>query len=278
MIKPMKYLLCLLTCFLIGCSGLEQSEYENIRKLNEVKERIYRFCDEQQYAINVPNHRIREKYCWENLMIGGHHKITKEFFRCCGNSLNLPRSTKNRNNEIHYYFDCGGLEEHSLPIRNEKEFISPILIELLNYLQQQTGCKVHITCGHRCPKHNLYCDPSKGNRLSKHLIGGEVDFYIEGMENQPETIVDLVMKYYLDQETDPEFQRFYRYDKGDSNVAIRPWYNKEIFIKIFQPHEGRDIDNQHEHSYISIQVSYDRKEKRREYYTWDQAFNGYLRW
>lgn len=275
----MRYLSYLLFIGLImGCSGLEQSEYEKIRKLNEVKERIYRFCNEQQYAIDAPKHRIREKYSWEERMIREHHKITKEFFRCRGNSLNLPRSTKNRNNETNYHFDCGGLEEHSLPIRNEKEFVYPILLDLLNYLQEQTGNKVHITCGHRCPKHNLYCDPSKGNQLSKHLIGGEVDFYIEGMEHQPETIVNLLMQYYREKEVDRELQAFFRYEKGDTNVSIRPWYNKEIFIKLFQPHEGRDIDNQHAHSYISLQVRYDREEKRRAYYTWDQAFNGYLRW
>ena len=275
----MRYVLMVLTLFsLMGCQGVEESEYEKIRKVNAVKEPIYRYHDEVQYTIDTPIHRIREKYPWEEGMIRGHHKITKEFFRCKGNSLNAPKATLTKNYEESYHFDCGGLEEHSLPMRGDQEFIYPILIDLLNYLQEKTGCKVVITSGHRCPKHNLYLDPSKGNKLSKHLIGAEVDFFVETMEKDPEKVVKLLIEFYKEQENDFEYKTFHRYEKGDTNVSTKPWYNKEVFIKLHKPFEGRDIDNDHSHPYISIQVRYDRQAKRRASYTWDQAFNGYLRW
>ena len=43
-----------------------------------------------------------------------------------------------------------------------------------------------------------------------------------------------------------------------SHLAIEPWQNKEILIKLYQKDEGRDLDNRHPHPYISIQVRYDR--------------------
>ena len=61
--------------------------------------------------------------------------------------------------EIARYYDCGGPEKHSLPLREKKEFyLHSILIILLNYLQIQTGKRVVITCGHCCPEHNAYLD------------------------------------------------------------------------------------------------------------------------
>jgi len=141
--------------------------------------------------------------------------------------------------------------------------------------------KVIITCGHRCPQHNRYCDSAEDNRTSKHMVGAEVDFYVEGFENKPELIVDLLKDYYLyDPETqnDPAYTTFKRYTKADSHVSTHPWYNAEVYIKIHRDNEGRDFDNQHSNPYISIQVRIDRNKKKRVTYTWEQAFYSYLRY
>ncbi len=157
-----------------------------------------------------------------------------------------------------------------------KENVYPILLELLNYLQKKTGKRVVITCGHRCPAHNVYADPSKENRTSKHQMGAEVDFYIQGMEERPQEIIGLLMQYYQTS-PDKELVEFKRYDKPDARVSIQPWFNKEIFIKLYQKAEGRDADNRHPHPYLSIQVRYDRERKERVVYDWEKAAKNYHR-
>jgi hypothetical protein len=211
--------------------------------------------------------------------IGNYPRISKEFFRCKGTSLNLPLA-EGEGDKKTYYQDCGGGGSHSLCLRANKEFIYPVLIDLLNYIQTKTKKKVVITCGHRCPQHNAYADRSAFNQTSKHMIGAEVDFYVEGMERAPMKVVELIMQYY--RSTDPysghtEYEQFLRYDKSDTNVSTMPWFNKEILIKLFKDHEGRDLDNQHSYPYISLQVRYDRDQKERVVYTWERAFKGYHR-
>lgn len=167
-----------------------------------------------------------------------------------------------------------------MPIIQGKENVYPILIELLNYLQTKTSRRVIVTCGHRCPVHNAYVDSSKSNQTSKHQIGAEVDFYIQGMEDQPLEVVALLMQYYQEHPSykqSKEWTVFQRYDKPDSQVAVQPWMNKEIYIKLCQKEEGRDVDNRHPHPYISLQVRFDRDKKERVAYTYDKAFRGYPR-
>ncbi|HEY5235564.1 MAG TPA: hypothetical protein VIJ14_05255 [Rhabdochlamydiaceae bacterium] len=51
---------------LAGCSGLEQSEQERIRRMNAKGEFIYREHDERLYPETPPpKQRYREKYPWE---------------------------------------------------------------------------------------------------------------------------------------------------------------------------------------------------------------------
>lgn len=192
----------------------------------------------------------------------GPAPITKEFFRCKGCSTNPPYT----NNE-ETVTDCGGWRKHSLPVKEKEEFIYPILITLLNYVQERTGHKVIITSGHRCPQHNTYVDPGRGNQYSKHMIGAEVSFYVEGME--PLAIVEIIQEYYKD----TEYALFKRYE-GETNVSTPPWSNKEIFIKLFKESEGRNGDNQHPYPYLSIQVRYDRERGEAVTYSWAQANKG----
>lgn len=107
------------------------------------------------------------------------------------------------------------------------------------------------------------------------MIGAEVDFYVEGMEEQPQKVVDLLMSYYKNQ---LEYQEFKRYEGSNLNVAVKPWCNKEILIKLYQRHEGRDLDNQHSYPYIGVQVRYDREKKEVVKYDDTFAQKGYRRY
>jgi len=222
----------------------------------------------------------RPLYPWEEEKNTLYPKITKEFFRCKGSQLN-PVHLVQKEKELVRYYDCGGAQKHSLPVHDQKEFIYPILIDLLNYLQTKSGKRVVITCGHCCPDHNLYLDPSPFNQVSKHLLGAEVDFYIQGLEQQPEQVVEWIMNYYREQSKYKglkDFEEFSRYDKGDAHVTTQPWMNKEIFVKIYKKGEGRDFDNRHPYPYVSIQVRYDWDLQEKVSYSWDKAFHHLHRW
>src|SRR3990167_7017275 len=258
----------------VGCSGMEKSEKEKIRRQNCKGELIYRNCNEELYSIASLTPQPRPRYPWE----GENHlpRITKDFFRCKGNVLNSPYVAGE--NQAELLHDCEGSGRHGFPILHGRENVYPILIDLLNYVQKKTGKRVIITCGHRCPIHNTFADLSKDNRTSKHQIGAEVDFYVQGMEERPQEIVGLLMQYYQetsDYKSDKDYLEFKRYDKGDTHVSIQPWYNKEVFLKLYQKTEGRDTDNRHPHPYISIQVRFDRSLKERVLYDWKKANKGY---
>ena len=176
--------------------------------------------------------------------------------------------------------DCRGMQSHSLTMINGKEGIYPILLDLLNYIQKKTQKRVIITCGHRCPQHNTYSDPSKANSVSKHQIGAEVDFFVHSMEDHADKIIDMLFTFYKEHpgyRGKGEYEKFLRYENSDLNVSTPPWYNKEIFIKYYKPQEGRDLDNRHPYPYIGVQVRYDRDRKERVFYSWDRATHGYMR-
>lgn len=274
--------LCLSALFFLGaCSGLERSEQEKLRRANAQGEFVHRTHDESHYPLETPMHQIREKYPWEMTYHGKHSKITKEYFRCKGSSLNPPHSDHKDPARPVNYFDCAGFQKHSLPLQQDREFIYPILIDLLNYVQSKTSSKVVITCGHRCPVHNAYADNSLYNQNSKHMIGAEVDFYVQGMESRPQEVIDLLMRYYQEMplyQNDKHYAQFQRLEKGKLNVSTPPWYNKEILIKLYMKSEGRDFDNRHPYPYISVQVRFDRERNENVTCSWQKAFNGYKRY
>lgn len=271
----MFYLLLLLTFLLNGCSSKEVK----ISKKNLKGEYIYR-CQNEYFFNPLPSSlQTRQKYPWEEKFIGKLPRITKEFFRCKGNHLNPSITSVREGKDPIKYYDCQGGQKHGLPLRDGKEFIYPCLIELLNYIQQKTSQRVVITSGHRCPKHNMYLDYTPNNWSSKHMLGAEVDFYVQQMEQEPLAIIALIQQYYS--ETTPfsnsdEFKIFYRYEKEGINISTFPWYNKEIFIKLHLAHEGRNIDNQHAYPYLTIQVRYDRQLDAKVIFDQVQAQN-YLR-
>ncbi len=255
---------------------MQRSEKEKIRKRNCQGEMIYRTSDEYFYPIATPKRVAKEPYPWE--VDGNLPKITKDFFRCKGSSLHAPVRDLNDTSEGALYSDCDGGERHGLPNLGGKEGVYPILLDLLNYVQKKTGKRVIITSGHRCPSHNSYVDPSKENQTSKHQIGAEVDFYVQGMEDRPLEIVALLIQYYQETpiyQNQKEYLNFVRYEKPDAHVAMQPWMNKEVYIKLNQKGEGRNFDNQHPHPYLTIQVRFDREKGEKVIYKWQLAHNGY---
>ena len=221
----------------------------------------------------------RKPYPWETISPHNHPRITKDFFRCQGMSLNPIRSIEHRGESIRLE-DCGGADAHGLPLSGEEEWIPQILLELLNYIQDQSEKRVVITCGHRCPKHHQYVLQTPYAKPSKHLMGAEVNFYIQGLEDKPEAAVRLVQKFYQeDPETrdQAEYTTFERYEKSDTDVSTKPWFNKEIFMKLYLPFEGRNFDNRHPYPYLSIQVRYDRKKNKRLLFHWGAAEKNFLR-
>lgn len=269
--------LLLLIVLCCGCSSSDETDTQGLR--NQKGEYIYRQHNETLTAIPPPEKAPPKTYAWNKNQTDNFPPITKEYFRCKGSCLN-PSHTAVVNGETVRQHDCSGADKHSLPLRNGKEFIFPVLIELVNYIQEQSGKHVVITCGHRCPEHNTYSDPSPANQYSKHMIGAEVSFYVQGLEEHPEKIVMLIQNYYKTNtlykgKKEYEFQR---YEKNDTNVSTPPWMNKEIFIKLFEKKEGRNFDNRHPYPYLSIQVRHDRDTDEKVIYTWDKAHRNYRRW
>lgn len=269
----MRYCLFVLLLLAACNSSQDSPNPENSQKMQK-GEFVYRKHTETLFTTPPPQKIATLTYPWEkNTPLP---KITKEYFRCKGSSLN-PAHIVEKDGTTERISDCSGIQKHSLPLRDSQEFIYPVLTDLLNYVQTSTKKRVVITSGHRCPEHNTYVDASKENQYSKHQIGAEVSFYVQGLENSPQVIADLLIAYYKNNPS-KEYSQFLRYEKQPSNVAIPPWYNKEVFIKIFQRHEGRNFDNRHPYPYLSLQVRYDRDTNAKVSYSWEQATRNYLRY
>ncbi len=270
-----------LPIFFLLYLGSCQTEPLQMRKKRIARpEAITRKHEDKLYVFQEPQWQENVRYPWENSHQLNFPKITKEFFRCRGSALNPVRIAQEGNGLMRYY-DCSGTSRHSLPLREGKEFVYPILIDLLNYLQIATGKKVVITSGHRCPEHHDYVDQNREDRCSKHMVGAEVAFYVQGMEAEPLRIIELIMAYYRQEaryQGQPAFTDFLRYDTSKTNVSTPPWYNKEIFIKLYQKHEGRNLDNRHPFAYISLQVRYDWETQEKVSFSWDAAQKNFLRW
>lgn len=247
-------------CFLVSCHKDEKQKASSTKSSY-----ISRFHDERSLApatiVAIP----QTAYPWQYEGPNQVRLLTKEYFRCKGSNLHPPRIILQNGKETGRFYDCAGAEKHSLPFVEGKEFIYPVLIELLNEVQKQTGMPVIITSGHRCPAHNAYLDPRPKAQGSKHMIGAEVDFYVQDMQENPEKILNIIFDFYTQQpqfQGKKDYQTFSRFDK-ETDVSTQPWYNKEIFIKLYNKTEGRNFDNRHPYPYLSIQVRFDREKNER---------------
>lgn len=204
----------------------------------------------------------RPRYPWSERYDSPLLPITSAHFQCRGSSLHPPILYKSDET----LFDCNGAHEHSLPLGEDGDLIPHELIEVLNYVQRTANKPLHITAGHRCPKHQRYVNPSYKAQFSKHLIGAEVTFYVE--DEPASRLVELIQSFYKNHpllKKDSRYTTFERYTKSDTDVSTLPWYNRELFIKLYQSHEGRDLDNSHELPYVSIQVRFNRRGERVRY-------------
>ncbi len=254
---------------LIACSSAEDSERNLLRKGNRTGSGVFRANDERVLKPTKLSFIEPPKYPWRK----SKQVITKEHFRCKGSVLNPSFTLGDRTIK-----DCHGGYQHSLPLQNGKEFIYPVLVDTLNYIQEKTGKKITIISGHRCPMHNEYIDTSSYNASSKHTIGAEVAFYVQDPDLPSEEIVTIIIDKYKDDIEGKAYQEFSRYIKPDTNVSTQPWFNKEIFIKIFNKTEGRNKETSENLPYISIQVRYNREENKNVSYSWDLANQNYYRW
>lgn len=267
------YILFIISLLLAGCSGLERSESQKLKRYNQKGEYVYRHSNEHLFPIELPKHREREKYPWESDFVGGHRKISKEFFHCRGSS-DHPALVNPRDSTKGVHFDCGGKQKHGLPLRDGREYIYPVMIDLLNFIQEKTQKKVLITCGYRCPVHNAYADPSPSAQQSKHMMGAEVDFFVEGMENSIEEVLKYIFAYF--RET-PAYRGQSEYLQFQKSSDGKSWSNKEIAVRAYRANEGRDYDNRHPYSYISIQVRFDRDRGEKVVFDSRKALYGYKR-
>lgn len=234
---------------------------------------------DQTTPVPAPKIQSKKPYFWEKNHDAEIAEITKECFRCKGNALS-PFKSETVRGEVVKYHDCGGHKRHSLPLFNGKEGVYPVILDILNHIQAKTGHRVIITSGHRCPEHNTYIDPSPQNQYSKHQIGAEVDFYVQGYENNREGVLEIIKSFYTENtffQGKKDYTEFKRYEKDDV-LRHQPWMNKEIFIKFYEAYEGRNDDNRHPYPYIALQVRHDRDKNARVSYSWEQAFGNYLRY
>ncbi len=263
-----------------SCSNNEKTPRAIFRNKNDI--RVPRNAEEAKAVANQREDRLPNKRCeapvypWDEQMFT-LNSITKEYFRCKGSSLNPPHIIYENGKEKDRIWDCGGIERHGLPVRNNQEFIYPALLEILNFVQSSLEKPIIITSGHRCPSHEQYIDIKQKNVSSKHLIGGAASFFVQGFESQPDKVIQEVQKYYLSNPlfaSKKEYIEFTRSETSDTQTSA--WSNKEIFIKLYLPHEGRNLDNRHPFAYVDIQVRFDRSLNKPVTFTWQEA-QTYLR-
>lgn len=265
------FCLCIIPLLLTACKSDDREALAVVRA-----EPVVRKSEQKDYTLKAPAQKKAPLYPWDQKLAGKHTKISKEHFRCKGSFANPVRTVVQKDGTIGRYFDCGGVDRHSLYLKEGKEFIYPILLDLLNYVQKATGHKVIVTSGYRCPDHNAYVDSSPQNSTSKHMMGAAVTFYVQDYDNQK--VIDVIMKYYEQRyPSQKELNHFERYAKNDTDVSTPPWMNKEIFIKLYKKEEGRSPDNSHPFPYISLQVRHDLARDQKVVYSWDEAFRSYLR-
>jgi hypothetical protein len=258
----MHHLFLLLLFLLSSCSTAD--ERVELRRMNNNKssEKIYRLSSERVYKETDMELASRELYPWENET--EFSKITMNTLRCRGNI-----SHKKRVKDKKEYEDCGGMHHHGLPYIDGEEFVYPVLISLLNKVQNSLNKKVVVTSGHRCPKHNSYLTLGT-SRISKYMIGAKVDFYVEGLEDNYEDVIERIMYLY-----EGEKEEYSLFKKIAAKGSSPSWRNKEVIITT--AHDGEHtVLLKKNHPVISIEVRYDRERDARVILDWKKAYQGFI--
>ena len=258
----MKYSYFFLLFFCVACTSADERVQKRRMENNRSTEKIYRLSHERVYEEKEQKLVRRAPYPWENA--ADFPKITMNMLRCRGSSSHGERK---RGDKI--YTDCNGMKDHGLPYVDGEEFVYPVLVSLLNKVQNALNKKVVVTSGHRCPKHNDYINLGK-SRISKYMIGARVDFFVEGMEHQAEEIVEEIISQYK-QDSD----NYCHFTKSTGNKSAPSWRNKEISISIQREGE-HSILYKKDHPVISISVRYDRERAEHVHLDWKHAYQGFI--
>lgn len=265
--KGAKCFFPVLAICLVGCSGLEQSEQEQIRKVNAKVDPITRFSDEHFYQISFPEKKTEKRAGLKES--SSIKKIDKEHFRCKGSLSNKPVVSL----EGKTLNDCEGAYKHSLPIRREKEFIYPALIEVLNFIQNRLSKKVVVLSGHRCIDHLRYVKQDYTPLSFKSLVGAEVRFYVEGAENQLDSIVSAIFSYY-----DLFFPKDKQMVSFTSSPENKVYENKELIVRLIEPNHPEIEEHALSFPYCQIELKFDRELNKKISAKLEDGLSAYYRW
>lgn len=237
--------------------SVEDTEMERLFAAHELKEKIYRFDEEIEFPLLPPAKKPKPSYPWEQGIVEPLLPIRNEDFSCRGRKNNYDRILLHAAQQEELFTDCGG---HS----SQQVAVNPTLLEILNHIQKVTGKQVVVTSGVRCPKHHAYLRPSGSSASSLYLIGAACDFYVRGYEKNPGAIVRVIQDYYRSRSRalkDEALGIFHRIPLHQS-LTVSPWMNKEVCIVLHTEEEGRNPDNAHDYSYVSLLVHYDLTAKK----------------
>lgn len=253
-------LLAILCC---SCDDASSRVKKKRKKNNYVCEKIYRNSDEFFYQEDHLVIAEKTFYPWQSR--SNFTQITMNTLRCRGSDSHKSYKIGKKTVE-----DCNGLHDHGLPYKDKQEFVYPVLIDTLNYLQDSLQKEVVVVSGHRCPKHHRYVTRGQ-SRLTRYMIGAKVDFYIKGYENDLGKVIETIATRYANDEK--RYKEFVKSAQKDGTYSFR---NKELRISYGVNAEAKKFDNVH-FAVISLEVLYDREKDQRVYLEWDQAYKGYIR-
>lgn len=252
-----------LVSLLASCSDTKSHVEKRRMKNNQTEEKIYRHSTEYYYKKEPFTLVKKDPYPWENE--SPFPKITINSLRCRGD-----RSHPILKHLQGEFEDCNGMYEHGLPYVDHEEFVYPVLLTLLNKVQNVFNKQVVVVSGHRCPKHHLYITLGS-SKLSKYMIGARVDFTVIGMEDQGELIIEKIKEFYSEDE-----EKFCHFKKEVDSTGTVIWSNQEIRLFITKEGEHNVIDKK-KHPVVTIDVCFDRKKNEPVYLDWNQAYSGYIR-
>lgn len=233
----------LISFFLKFLQGVLTAQPENsvCSKSFSIKPRVQTRASEHSALLRWRKQQI---YPWEPIH-GSIPRITPYFFMCKGR-IDHPHVFSPQGQVI---FDCVGHVYHSMFLKEGRAFVYPILLKLLNYVQKELHAPVIITSGNRCVQHNSYISRENTNKKNKYMVGAQVDFYVYGYEEQPERVMEILQKFYVNQAS--AYSQFYSVQTG----MLSPSYkNQEVAIHLFDRTERRNSDNAHSYPYLSIEV------------------------
>lgn len=192
------------------------------------------------------NHSILNKSPWVRYQEGPHgtwHTLTCDHFRCKGHGARAPIALEDGN----YLFDCWGFE-HGLPWIDNQEYVEPLLVNLLNKLQEELETSVVILSGHRCPAHHRFITKGKGSMSDRHLIAAAADFKVRGFEKSPHTVLSALEKAfnYLRPDLSTKFQ----------SISDKEWKNMFCHIQWHPAGEFTSTDHPETEGFFELTLSH----------------------